>query len=111
MGGLLLPLYYHETIVWPPSSRPVSTDLVDELLDNVEVDGCFIAPSVLEDLSQIETSLEKLKRTKMVLFGGGQSLASFVVAMLTDDQVLLQNVPVIRFPNTPKSSMSSALRK
>ena len=46
--------------------------MVDELLDNVELDGLFLAPSVLEDLSQSEESLEKLKKVKFVEFGGGQ---------------------------------------
>lgn len=45
--------------------------MVDDLLDNVEVDGCFLAPSVLEDLSQSESSLEKLKKIKFVETGGG----------------------------------------
>ena len=72
LGQLLLALYYHQTVIWPPAGRPISTDLVDELLDNVEVDLCFLAPSVLEELSQSESSLEKLKGVKSVEFGGGQ---------------------------------------
>ena len=72
LGSLTLALYYHHTIIWPPSGRPISTDLIDELLDNIELDGCFLAPSVLEELSQSESSLEKLKRVKFVEFGGGQ---------------------------------------
>ena len=46
--------------------------MIDELLDNVNVDACFLAPSVLEDISQSETSLEKLRKLKYVEFGGGQ---------------------------------------
>lgn len=71
LGAIVLPLYYHQTIVWPPAGRPVSTDMVDELLDNVEIDACFLAPSVLEDVSQSEASLEKLKKLRYVEFGGG----------------------------------------
>ena len=71
-GQLLLALYYRQSIIWPPGGRPISTDMVDDLLDNVEVDGCFLAPSVLEDLSQSESSLEKLRKVKFVEFGGGQ---------------------------------------
>lgn len=72
LGALLLALYYHQTIVWPPAGRPVSVDMVDELLDNLEVDACFLAPSVLEDLSQSKSSLKKLKKLKYVEFGGGR---------------------------------------
>lgn len=46
--------------------------MVDDVLDNVEVDGCFLAPSVLEDLSQSEKSLEKLKKIKFLEYGGGR---------------------------------------
>ena len=72
LGSLVIALYYHQTIVWPPAGRPVSVDLVDDLLDNVKVDGCFLAPSVLEELSQSETSLEKLRKINFVEFGGGR---------------------------------------
>lgn len=72
LGGLVLALYYHQTIVWPPAGRPVSTDMIDDCLDNVEIDGCFLAPSVLEDLSQSEGSLGRLRKVKFVEYGGGQ---------------------------------------
>ena len=71
LGALVLALYYHQTIIWPPAGRPVSADLLDDLLDNVEVDNIFVAPSVLEDISQSETSLERLRKVKLVEFGGG----------------------------------------
>ena len=71
LGALVLALYYHQTIIWPPAGRPVSVDLLDDLLDNIEVDNVFVAPSVLEDLSQSETSLERLRKVKVVEFGGG----------------------------------------
>ena len=96
LGALVLALYYHQTIVWPPIGRPVSADMVDEFLDNVDVDACFLAPSVLEDLSQSETSLQKMKKLKYVEFGGGQiSSHSLYFAMLTENQDLLPDVPVI----------------
>ena len=72
LGSLVIALYFHQTIVWPPVGRPVSVDLVDDLLDNVKLDGCFLAPSVLEELSQSETSLEKLRKIKFVECGGGR---------------------------------------
>ena len=71
LGGLILPLYYRQTVIWPPVGRPVSTDMIDECLDNVEVNGCFLAPSVLEEISQLESSLEKLRKVQFVEFGGG----------------------------------------
>ena len=72
LGQLLIALYFRHTVIWPPTGRPVSTDMVDDLLDNVEVDGCFLAPSVIEDLSQSESSLEKLRKVEFLEYGGGQ---------------------------------------
>ena len=72
LRALAVALYYHQTIIWPPASRPVSVDMVHDVLDNIEVDACFLAPSVLEDLSQSEKSLEKLKKIKFVEYGGGR---------------------------------------
>lgn len=70
--------------------------MVDDLLDNVEVDGCFLAPSVLEDLSQSESSLEKLRKIKFVEYGGGLVLrVPFIFAMLTKYKGLLPDVLVI----------------
>ena len=59
-------------MVWPPPGRPVSANLIDELLDKVAVDAIFVAPSTLEELSQSQASLEKLKRVKYALFAGGE---------------------------------------
>lgn len=86
LGQLVIALYYRHTIIWPPAGRPVSTDLVDECLDNVEVDGLFLAPSVLEDLSQSESSLEKLRKTKFVEYGGGWAphFPSFRILLIED---------------------------
>lgn len=112
LGHLVIALYYRHTVIWPPAGRPVSTDMVDELLDNMEVDGLFLAPSVLEDISQSESSLEKLKKAKFVEYGGGwvPHIPSLRF-ILTEDQALLPDVLVIRLPTTPKSSTSWALQK
>ena len=76
--GLLCALYYEETILWPPTGRPISADLIDDLLDNVNVDIMFLVPSTLEEISQSQTSLEKLGRVKYARYAGGQSLWVYV---------------------------------
>lgn len=68
---LLVALYFEETTVWLPAGRPVSADLIDDLLENTNVDLVFLAPSTLEELSQSQTSLEKLKRVKYAQYAGG----------------------------------------
>lgn len=70
---LLNALYYDGTTVWPPTSRPISADLIDDLLENVNVDVLFLAPSTLEELSQSQTSLKRLKKLKYVEYAGGES--------------------------------------
>ena len=73
MQGLAIALYYNETIIWPPPGRPISIDMIDDLLDNVCVDVCFLAPSILEEMSHSQSSLEKLNRVKYVQTGGGKT--------------------------------------
>lgn len=60
-------------ILWPPLGRPISADLVDDLLDSVNVDILFLVPSTFEEISQSQTSLEKLGRVKYAQYAGGQS--------------------------------------
>ena len=49
----------------------MSVEVVDDLLDNVSVDVCFVAPTTLEEISQSQSSLEKTKKLKYTAFGGG----------------------------------------
>lgn len=73
LQSLIVALYFEETTVWPPPGRPVSADLIDDLLENTSVDLVFLAPSTLEELSQSQISLERLKRIKYAQYAGGQS--------------------------------------
>ncbi|KAL8782846.1 MAG: hypothetical protein Q9195_009553 [Heterodermia aff. obscurata] len=71
MQSLAFALYYNETIIWPPSNRPMSPELIDDLLDNVPVDVILVAPSLLEDISQSQSSLERFRKLKAAAMGGG----------------------------------------
>ena len=75
---LLCALYYEETMIWPPTGRPVSPDLLDDLLDNVDVDVLFLVPSTWEELIQSQASLEKLRKVKYADFAGGESQSAEV---------------------------------
>ena len=70
--ALAFALYYNETVIWPPAGRPMSVEVVDDLLGNVSVDVCFVAPSTLEEISKSQSSLEKMKQVKYAEFGGGK---------------------------------------
>ena len=71
LQALAVALYYDEIVIWPPPGRPMSVEVVDDLLDNVPLDVCFVAPTTLEEISQSQSSLEKLKKLQYVEFGGG----------------------------------------
>ncbi|KAL8707220.1 MAG: hypothetical protein Q9220_007714 [cf. Caloplaca sp. 1 TL-2023] len=80
VAGILCSLsiaLYHEIIpVWPPAGRPISLDLFDDAVDNLRLDGCLVPPSLLEEVSQSQASLDRLRRLKYVGFGGGPLAAS-----------------------------------
>ena len=76
MLALALAVYYQHTIVYQPPGRPISAEMVDELLDSFSVDVVALPPSLLEELSQSQSSLERLKKVKYVLFAGGKSLTN-----------------------------------
>ena len=71
LQALAVALYYDETVIWPPPGRPMSVEVIDDLLDNVSLDVCFVAPTTLEEISQSQSSLERLKTLKYLEFGGG----------------------------------------
>ncbi|KAL8948969.1 MAG: hypothetical protein Q9222_004891, partial [Ikaeria aurantiellina] len=75
IAGILCSLsiaLYNELIpVWPPAGRPISLDLFEDAVDNISLDGCLVPPSVLEEVSQSQDSLERLRKLKHVGFGGG----------------------------------------
>ncbi|KAL8640786.1 MAG: hypothetical protein Q9228_002325 [Teloschistes exilis] len=64
-------VYFEQISVWPPAGQPPSADLVDDLLSSVQVDICFLPPSIWEELSQSQASLERLRKLKFGGFGGG----------------------------------------
>ena len=69
--SLGLALYYGPTVVWCPPDRPISSDVIEEMLDSVNLDLCFMPPSVLDEMSQSQSSLERLGKLKHVGFIGG----------------------------------------
>lgn len=72
LWSLAAPLYFDEIIMWPPVGRPISADPIDDALDYVGIDIFCTGPSVLEELSQSQASLDRLRKLKSVVFGGGK---------------------------------------
>ncbi|KAL8829920.1 MAG: hypothetical protein Q9170_005963 [Blastenia crenularia] len=72
LWALASPLYFDQIIIWPPAGRPISADLMDDALEHTHIDMCCSGPSVLEELSQSQSSLENLRKLKFIGFGGGK---------------------------------------
>jgi hypothetical protein len=58
--------------IWHPANRPLSASLVEEMLDSIQIDLLFVAPSILEDMSQFPDAVAKLSKLQAVHFGGGE---------------------------------------
>jgi hypothetical protein len=74
VAGIVWPLYFNVHLICQPSGRPVSAVSIEEALDYANPDTLFTAPSILEELSQSPTALEKLSRLKTITFAGGKRL-------------------------------------
>ena len=59
-------------VLWPPTGRPISTALIDEVLDSAIVDILVTVPSILEELVQSPESVSKLERLHSIVTGGGK---------------------------------------
>ncbi|KAI1851567.1 hypothetical protein JX266_003029 [Neoarthrinium moseri] len=64
-------VFYWDSKVALGVERPMSSDLVVECLNNVDVEAAMLPPAILEDMSQDETCIKALEKMKFVPFGGG----------------------------------------
>lgn len=74
-AGLYMSLVYNTFMgtvpVLPPSTGPVSADLVIKLAKYARAEVAFLAPSILEEISQTPELLDQLDSFTKVLFSGG----------------------------------------
>ena len=69
---LAVAVYLPLTVVLAPADRIPNAGLIDELLDQGNCDMALLPPSLLEDMSQSQASLERLGKLKGVFYGGGE---------------------------------------
>ncbi|KAF2095550.1 acetyl-CoA synthetase-like protein [Rhizodiscina lignyota] len=69
-NGLLWPLFYGTTVVLGPE-RPVTLDIMKEVIIHSKVDAVFTAPSIVQDISQDEEFLKILENVNAIAYGGG----------------------------------------
>ena len=75
MGGIIMVLcigmYFNVPSVLPPATSPVNLDMLLDVLDNVQLDGAFLSPSMVDEISRSPEALAKIEKLKWVWFGGG----------------------------------------
>lgn len=66
-----IPFFYELTVVLGPPMAPVNLDLVNSMFDYGNIDGSFLAPSTLEDISRSSSTMNRMAKTLFTVFGGG----------------------------------------
>ncbi|KAH8652129.1 hypothetical protein BX600DRAFT_386479 [Xylariales sp. PMI_506] len=77
-GGLYLVInlmLYYGTPVAFGVDRPMSSDIIFQCLNHLDVEGVMLPPVILEQMSRNKSHIEALKSLKMVVFGGGNIAA------------------------------------
>lgn len=71
IGGIMNCFYEGCPVVLGPTDRPLTSDLVTECLEQLDVDAVFLPPAIIEDISQSEEGIRALAKMHSVAFGGG----------------------------------------
>ncbi|KAI8634247.1 acetyl-CoA synthetase-like protein [Xylariaceae sp. FL1651] len=84
-------VYWGLSTVLGIGERALSSDLVIECLENVDIQGAILPPSILEDISQSKRSMAVLSKLSGVIFGGGD-LARDAGDRLVENKVTIINI-------------------
>ncbi|KAI9647265.1 hypothetical protein NHQ30_003648 [Ciborinia camelliae] len=70
---LYMAFYHGINFVFASPSVPVTSNLVDDMMEHANIDSLFLAPSTVEEVAFSSSSLELLqkKNIKFISFGGG----------------------------------------
>lgn len=75
MAGLMcavgMSLFWDTPVCLGMAERPLSSDLVMECLDRLDVQSALLPPAIIEEISQSDEGLDALTRLNVVAFGGG----------------------------------------
>lgn len=70
-NGILWPLFWGTTVVFGPD-RPVTSDVMKEVIRKTQIDAVLTAPSLAQDISQDEDFLHLLESVKAIAYAGGE---------------------------------------
>ena len=75
-GGLFMTVglgtFWGVTIVYGPADRPISPDLINNVLDTSNVTTAMIAPSMLDEMSKSPDCISRLEKLEACTYGGGK---------------------------------------
>lgn len=72
MVFITLTLYWDTPVALIIGERPLTSDLVVEMLGHSGADSAFLPPSILEEMSRTPDGIAVLKKLNFVCFGGGK---------------------------------------
>lgn len=68
--ALQMTVFLNSTVIFGPTDRPATADVVSQVLAHARLDGIIVPPSVLEDLCRDDETLKQVKDLKYVHFAG-----------------------------------------
>ncbi|PFH59853.1 hypothetical protein XA68_11773 [Ophiocordyceps unilateralis] len=87
---VVLTIFYGVPLALGIPDQPLSADLVERCLRCSHADSAFLPPSIVEELSSTEKSMDTLKKLNFVGFGGG-NLSQAAGDRLVKQGVMLSN--------------------
>ncbi|KAL9017666.1 MAG: hypothetical protein Q9185_005000 [Variospora sp. 1 TL-2023] len=95
LGGmtqaLQITVFLGSTIVFGPTTRPTTADLMSQILTHTRLDGMHVTPSVLQDICQNAEALTKVKGLKYIHFSGAP-LNEEVGDLIAKDVLLVSSI-------------------
>ncbi|RDL42326.1 uncharacterized protein BP5553_02305 [Venustampulla echinocandica] len=70
IGNLIIPTFSNTHSIWAPSGRPLSTTLVEEMIDHIHFDMVLLTPFIIEVVVKSDYSRSKLEKVDFVVYGG-----------------------------------------
>ncbi|TKA77269.1 hypothetical protein B0A49_03507, partial [Cryomyces minteri] len=68
--GVISSVYHGMTIVLADPDSPPTAATFSDIVDYGDINGAYVSPSALQDISKSSDAVEKLARLKFVLYGG-----------------------------------------
>lgn len=83
--GIWLPLNPNMSVVFTNPSKPLSLLSIEQALDRTQIGGAILPPSILQEVAESSSALDRISRLKHVFYGGAPLLpeAGLVISSKT----------------------------